>query len=252
MTARLVHVWETLPENDHWTVAPAVYEFWQRDARSVEDLAAYKIWSPTLTGDGPAARLTGSVMTAGFFRILGIAPALGRGLLPSDYPAGAAPVVVISDALWRTRFGAMRAALGARLRLDGVKHEIVGILPPGFRHPERRHTRVDVWKPERFDRAGNPGTGRCLRVLGRLREGTSLATAQAEFGAWSVRVAAAYPETDAQTGARREPGGRAPVQPQPQEYGSAGRESDPHPVPLTVLGSTHTTVAPAGIHTPRG
>jgi putative ABC transport system permease protein len=199
---RLVHVWETLPENDHWTVAPAVYEIWQRDARSIEDLAGYNIWFPTLTGDGPAARLTGSVVTAGFFRMLGVAPVLGRGLQPSDYATGAAPVVVISDAIWRTRFGAQRAALGASLRLDGVEHEIVGVLPSGFRHPERRYTRADVWKPERFERAGNPGTGRYLRVLGRLREGTPLAAAQAEFGALSARVAAAYPATHAQSGAR--------------------------------------------------
>ena len=118
-------------------------------------------------------------------------PQLGRVFVPEDNAPGISEVAVISDALWRRRFGASPAALGRKLRIDNDWYTIVGVLPPGFRHPGRSVlTDVDVWAPANFSaspfpnplraqqkfhhRGGRPAEARGLdrpgaRAAGRLR-----------------------------------------------------------------------------------
>jgi putative ABC transport system permease protein len=115
--------------------------------RGFSALAAYSGGSRTLTGVGPAERLPAIEITSRFFEVLGVTPALGRGLSAADGIRGAAAVVVLSDAAWRRRFGADPAVLGRAIVLSGQAHTIVGVLPRTFMFPPRGDP--EVWVPLR-------------------------------------------------------------------------------------------------------
>jgi putative ABC transport system permease protein len=110
-------------------------------------VAGYSGGSRTLTGVGPAERLPALEITAGFFDVLGVAPALGRFFGPADAVRGAPAVVVLSDGAWRRRFGADPAVVGRAIVLSGQSHTIVGVLPRTFVFPPRADP--EVWLPLR-------------------------------------------------------------------------------------------------------
>ena len=95
-----------------------------------------------------------------FFTFLGVDPQLGRHLRPEDNVPGAPPVMMLSDELWRRRFGTDPAVIGSRINLDGFSTEIVGVLPPGFRLELPAETYAlrhsDVWRPARIDYRRQP------------------------------------------------------------------------------------------------
>src|SRR4029079_19418443 len=88
----------------------------------------------TLTGAGEATRLTAAAVTTSFFSVLGVRPMYGRAFTPDEGIPGH-DAVLIGDGLWRSRFGGERSAIGGPIMLDGVRHTIVGVLPPAFDFP---------------------------------------------------------------------------------------------------------------------
>jgi putative ABC transport system permease protein len=133
---RLVVVWQK--NITHKYVALTLislpdFQDWQRSARSFEQLAAVRWQGYDLTSPGTQEHLDGSSVSSNFFSTLGVKPALGRGFSPQEGQHGGAPVVILGDRLWRSRFGGSPKALGKSLILDGVDYTVVGILPPGFR-----------------------------------------------------------------------------------------------------------------------
>ena len=167
---RLVVVWETIPsagvlEN---TPAPASFAAWQEQAASFDGLAAWTLLTANLTGDGDPARLDAVAASPDLLPVLGIHPALGRNFEPNEARAGAGDVVMLSNAFWRSRFGAAPDILGRHITLDGRSVRIIGVLPEplpllGFS--------FDVWRPLIL----NPlSESRMLWVFGRLRPGVTL------------------------------------------------------------------------------
>lgn len=134
------------------------------------DLAVFKPWEPTLTGGAGPTRLEGQSVTASYFDVLGVAPALGPGLDPSqDRPAGDRQVL-ISDGLWRARFDADRGLVGRTIRLDGEPTVVVGVMPPDFENVTAPG--ASVWTLLQYDPL-LPGFdsrewGRHLEMIGRL------------------------------------------------------------------------------------
>lgn len=205
---RLVAVFETSADNPERWVAPANYLDWHRDARSFAALAAYDSFSTNLTGHGEAARLRAGGASGTFFATLGVRPALGRTLLPSDDEPGSEAVVVLTHGLWQRLFGGAAGAVGDRLMLDGRPHVVVGVLPDDFRMPTLPD--VEIWMsgdrgiPRSFPFPGDITTQRdshILYVVGRLADGVSRQSAQAELSAIMARLAQRYPETNAGLGA---------------------------------------------------
>jgi putative ABC transport system permease protein len=140
-------------------------------------------------------RLRFSVVTASFFSILGIQPAIGRSFSPAEERPGGAKVFLASDALWHGLLGGDRAALGNSFRLDGEPYTLIGVLPPRFQFPGT----CDVWIP-----IGTLGTwpeadrvSHQFWMIGRLRRGISVAQAQAQLDGIQQRLGEAYPATDA-------------------------------------------------------
>src|SRR5262249_10080088 len=136
-------------------------------------------------------------VTGDLFRALEAVPALGRGFTVQEDAAGGADVAVISDGLWRRRFGGDPGVLGRRLRLDGRDVAIVGVLPASFRFPLQT-PEPQIWLPRVFEpdfltsAQVHSGAG-YLSLVARLRDGETVAHAQAELQTIEARYARQFP-----------------------------------------------------------
>jgi predicted permease len=159
-------------------LADADYLAFREQDRTFEATATFANPPLTLTGAGDAARVSSSSVTGDFFRVLRVDPAAGRTLVADDAREGAEPVAVISDRLWRSRFGADPSVVSRRIVLDGVAHTVVGVMPQGFSYP----LETEVWTP--FNLQIRPGTSFSRPVIGRLRADTTREQADAAFRAF--------------------------------------------------------------------
>jgi putative ABC transport system permease protein len=148
------------------------------------------------THDGPE-RIVAGFVSADFFPLLGVAPLLGRTLGPDDQRLDAPPVVVLSYALWQSRFGGDRSIVGQRVTLDSLSTTVVGVLPVGAAYP----TFAQIWQPLSHYRHQDIVMRRGLhvdsRTLGRLRPGVDSARAAVLMRVVGARLAAAYPAEQA-------------------------------------------------------
>ena len=145
----------------------------------------------TLTGLDEPLRVSVVPIAGDLPARLGRAPALGPGFHLDDERPGAAPAALLSDALWRQRFGADPAIVGRTLPLDGVAHEVRGVMPPDFDFPSAG---VDLWVPMTVDAASPVGLwARTAFLVGRLRAGVSLAVAADEMRALGPQFAGLFP-----------------------------------------------------------
>jgi putative ABC transport system permease protein len=176
-----------------------------RGAGSFAAMGAYEETRYVVSGEAAAAdpeRLSAGLVSASLFPMLGVRPAFGRGIAEADDRAGAEPVVVLSDTLWRRRFAADTGVLGRPMKVDGTARTIVGVMPPGFRFPEF----AQFWIPLTPARLDQKDTERSLGVIARLKDGVDVRAAAAEMGAhasgaWSVRVRPLHQAMTAETAA---------------------------------------------------
>jgi putative ABC transport system permease protein len=152
-----------------------------------EDVSVIVLGPTNLTGAKQPEHLEMMEVSPNYFSMLGATPELGRLFGHQDFALGFAPVVVISNALWRRSYGADPGVLGRSLRLDNDLYTIVGVLSPGFRHPGPTIPSVEVWITCGFSGDPFPAPARGLRILpgaiARLKPGLTLAQAQARLDA---------------------------------------------------------------------
>ena len=200
---RLVMVWGN-PDSSRsrsGAASPADFLDWRAENSVFEDLAAVNRMQAAFTDGGEPVRLEGIQASAGLFELLRVAPALGRAYTEEEDRPGAPLVVVLSDALWRERFGADPRLVGGSITLNGEKRTILGVMPPGFDFPRvATGAPVQFWVPFQFDRARASRGGHFLGVVGRLRDGVTLAGAQAQMDAIAARLEKQYPETNTNWG----------------------------------------------------
>ena len=162
----------------------------------------------TLTWAGEPAIVNTADVTPEIFPLLNAQPLLGRTLLPEDGKPGAAAVAVLSENLWRSRFGSNPGLIGQSIALDMHSFTVVGILPASFRYPEGA-PRQDVWISVMQDPLFGPLTSqpsvRLVGVIGRLKPGVSLAKAQAEMNTLGARFAKEFPAEDSGVTMRVQP-----------------------------------------------
>ncbi|HET9370220.1 MAG TPA: ABC transporter permease [Vicinamibacterales bacterium] len=159
-----------------------------RDRQDVfETMAAIAYGDLSLQREGPSdpETLRGWQVTSGFFAVLGVRPALGRAFTPDDEIRGQNWVAVISDGLWRRRYGGAPDVIGRRLPAQlGRDRVVVGVMPPGFEYPVSDREAVDVWVPyvaPAEARVRGTEIGRVLEAIGRLRDGVTVDAAQARM-----------------------------------------------------------------------
>ena len=169
------------------------FAIWREQVKTVENLgAAVQFVRNLATDDGRVEPVRGAEITASAFRLMGTAPLLGRFLTERDEHPGEPPVVVISHALWTTRFAGEPAVLGRSVKLGTVSATIVGVMPEGFGFPVSHR----IWTPLRVDGSAlAPRTGPSVTMFGRLAAGASIDDARTELGAIAARLATATPET---------------------------------------------------------
>ncbi|MBV8856416.1 MAG: ABC transporter permease [Acidobacteria bacterium] len=199
---RLFVAWKRDATTGNPLVELSVADFrdWQAQSRSFESLAAMPTtvygYGYVLTGRGEPVQLESAKVTGRFFGVLGARAAVGRVFDESDDRVGGPAVVVLSDRLWRERFGADPSVVGQSVTLNQTAFNVIGVLPPAFNFPAG----VDLWIPllPVANPRGLENRGVVyLQTVGRLKDGVTQAQAAAELDTIIARLAAQYPETQA-------------------------------------------------------
>ena len=200
---RLVMVWENNPRFPRVWVSHPNFLDWQRTARSFQQMAAFWEQGLDLTAPGTPEHLNGKQISSGFFSTLGVELALGREFSPDEDRHGGAPVVIISNRLWRNRFAASPEVLSHSLTLNGVDYSIVGVTQPGF----RLERDADVYVPlaQGDPMVLNNRATHAIHSIGRLRVGVTASQAQAEMTAIQNGLDQLYPEDNRDLGIYIEP-----------------------------------------------
>ncbi|HUJ21028.1 MAG TPA: ABC transporter permease, partial [Bryobacteraceae bacterium] len=199
--ARLVMLWETHPVMPLLQVTAPDFEEWRASSRAFESMGAYTLQAMnkiSLIGYGEPAQIQGTMVSSNLIPMLGIQPLLGRDILPEE-ERRRDHVALISENLWRRKFGADRSILGKTIRLDAEVFTIVGILPRRNAFP----VWADVWIPLSLmeDALKTSRQFHPLEVVARLRPGISEERAQAELQSVARRLAATHPSTNRTVGA---------------------------------------------------
>jgi predicted permease len=168
-----------------------------RDRNQTAELAAVSRWSAILSGSGPADRLQGVRATANLFQLLGVRPEAGRLLVPADDEEADRRVVVITNALWRTRFGGDRGIVGQTVTLDNRAYEIVGVLPATFQLPVYADAGVfGPLAPEFHPSKATRNSVNFLSLIGRPKPGVTIEQMQADLSGVARQMASEFPETN--------------------------------------------------------
>ena len=198
---RLVMVWQDLRARggpaDEWAT-PGNYADWRKETAMFEQLAVITNWRPTLTGGTEPEPLTGEQVSHEYFSVLGVAPRLGRSFVQADDVPNAARVVMIGHGLWQRRFGADPSIIGRPIALNGEPHEIVGVMPEGFRPIVAGA--AEVWRPLRLNTATPARGAVVLRVVARLPEGVPLDRARTAAASLAAQLEAAHPQFNEKSG----------------------------------------------------
>ena len=190
---RLVMVWERQHETglNRGSVASGNFADWQEQNQTFEALVGIKSSYFDLTNASQPERLSGNLVSTGFFTTLGMPAALGRTLVAEDGLPGKNRVVVLSDGLWRTRFGADAQIIGRSVKLNEEAYTVVGVMPKSFHYP------VDegqLWVPLVPDR--NNRSRRDLQVVGLPRSGVSLTQTTDDLNRIAKNLQSEYPDTN--------------------------------------------------------
>jgi predicted permease len=205
---QLVIIHESKPNFEHGSVSYPNFKDWRDQNHSFSSMATANGYFFSLTGMGQAEQLKGEHITADFFETLGVTPILGRTITRAEEQPGAGPVVLISEGLWKRRFGGTPDVLGKRIQLEGKGYTIVGVIPASFHLSAWSLASGDVYVPMgQWDapwlKLRSAGMG--MRVVARLKPGVTMDQANADMARVTANLAAAYPDANNGISARLEP-----------------------------------------------
>ncbi len=173
---RMVRVWEAPPGGRNGTTTLTFLD-WKRQSDIFEALSVECPTKAALATDGYPARVSGKLVSADYFQVFGVKPQIGRTFAREEDQPGAAPVVVLSHAFWRTQFASDPGVLKRDLVLDGEPHRIIGVLPAGsFDRDEAVYWKPLIFAPDQLNRGQH-----WLNPIGRLRGGVRLDQARAKM-----------------------------------------------------------------------
>jgi len=185
---RLVQLWHTAPGVGMPQVeqSDASYiQYHDKATRSFESIASYQDAATSLTGTQDPERVSTAYVTASFLPTLGVRPAVGRNFNEEEDRPGGAPAAILSDALWRRRYGADPAMIGKTIQVDGKAREVVGIMPADFHFPDAT---TQLWVPMAIDRANLNNASFNRDAIGRLRPGVTMRAAEMEMTPLLMRL----------------------------------------------------------------
>ena len=200
---RLVCLFEEIPNFKNGSISYPNFLDWQRMNRSFSAIAAYGSTAYNLSGEGEPEHLQGEMISAGFFEMFGVKPVIGRTFNKDDDRLGAAPVAMISEGLWKLKFGSSRDIIGRRLVMDGVGRTVIGVMPAfrlRFQNFQRGGPLNDIYTPigqfnePRFHTDRSSGWG--IDAVGRLKPGLTLLQAREDMDRVSRQLTTTYPDAD--------------------------------------------------------
>ena len=197
---RLVSLWTRYPQlgSGRVQVNAADHREWQASNHvfAGEIGLVRAIANFNLTGDGEPERLFGARVSSSLFRVLGVAPVIGRRFTDGENENGRDRVALLSDGLWKRRFGGDRSIVGRTITLSGVPHLVVGVMGPDFQYPGRD---TQIWTPLTIspDELSRKEPGNNYLAIARLKPGVSLAQARGDMDAIGRRLAVAFPAVGA-------------------------------------------------------
>ena len=192
---RLAVVWEhNLPrDRRNNVVSPGNFIHWRELNQSFKELSAVSMsFRITLTGAGDAVELPVQFVSGTLFGVLGVKPAIGRDFVPQDDAPGV-NVVTISDRLWRQRFGANPGIVNQTITLNGLPNLVAGVMPPGFSILDKN---VDVWSTIGLPPAARNPRGRWICVVGRVKDGVTMAQAQEDMKRVHAELTRRFPQAN--------------------------------------------------------
>ena len=199
---RLVRLFEESARTPHFPMAPADFRDYRDELQVFDGIAAYLRGDLQIGDVAQPEQLRGMQVSAGFFKTLGFAPALGRDFERNDELQGNTDVVILSHSLWMRRFNGDAAILGRALQLSGKTYHVVGVLPDGFQHVGGTYRSyghseaVDIWSVLAVPREEHPRHrfSHYFNVVARIRGGVTWAVMDADLRRTRERVASRYPE----------------------------------------------------------
>jgi putative ABC transport system permease protein len=181
------------------SVAPANLVDYRKGATAFEGLAGMDSAPMNLTGNGAPERIFGESVTANYFAVAGVGPALGRTFTDEEDREGADPVVVLTHRFWERRLGADPDVLGKAVTLDAKPYRVIGVMPAAFQPLSQFNNTnaVEFFVPAAYPKEllANHGDHE-IAVLGRLKRGMSISTAQAQLDAVTANLARQFPDTN--------------------------------------------------------
>jgi len=180
-------------DGHHGTVSSPDFHDWHDQSTAFEAMAYYRGWETSVTA-GPAAEYVRATrVTPEFFRVFHVQPIVGREFAFEEAKPGGTGAVIISSAYAASHFGGNSNVLGHTVRLAGKTLDIVGVMPAGFRFPDK----TDVWYPANSFEPETPSrSGHNHLVVARLKDGVSLEQAQAQMTAIGTRLSEKYPDSN--------------------------------------------------------
>ena len=166
---------------------------WSQQTDLFASTAAYWTASANLGADGgEPERVPRAGVTTGFFSVLGVQPALGRAFLPEDDKPGTISTAIISDGLWKRRFGADPAIVGKQVQISSRPITVVGVMPAGFEYPEQ----TQIWVTSAVNLSEEPRDNRAWSAIARLNPGVDVKRAQIQVSAVNERLAKEFRESN--------------------------------------------------------
>jgi putative ABC transport system permease protein len=191
---RIVHLSDYGSAGEPVDVTYGTFHEISRRSRSFAELAVADRWQPALMELGEPERLGGALVTARYFDVFGVMPAVGRDFAATDDVPGAPRVAIVSDALARRRFGNPRAVVGSTITLDGDPYTVIGVMPPRFE--DVISPSAEVWAPRRYQANTSFQSaqwGHHMRMVGRLAPGVNVAQARRDIAAIGATPIADFP-----------------------------------------------------------
>lgn len=193
---RLVRLWDSNEEAGlpFFSVSISNYLAWRERNHVFVAVGAFREAELALAGEHGPEQIEGAHVTASLFDVLASKPALGRGITPDEDRPGGESVAVLTDGLWKRRFGADPGIVGATVTIEGQPCTVVGVMPPGFEFPIRR--KVELLVPYRLVDDPKSRGSHFLRVLARMKPGVTVESARAEMDRIAIQLQKEFPGTN--------------------------------------------------------
>jgi predicted permease len=199
---RIVSVWEKLPGGGSNQISTLNFLDWERQNRCFQFISAIAWDKVTLTGSGSPEELKVHRVSASYFKVLGVSAELGRTFASDEDQIGNDQEVVLSNGIWRSRFGGDPKVIGRKITLDAKSYTIIGVLPA---NSEFDRTWAVMWLPLTFTPANMTRNYHWLFALARLEPGVTLKLAREQMDTIGSRIAVLYPESNKDMGVTVEP-----------------------------------------------